>query len=100
MKHETCCVCDMQFSIPDNVYKARLDDGKSFYCPNGHAQYYTKAIIPGLQKRIRDLTASLNAKESNRFHWKTKAEQLARRLSATKGVVTKLRKQYLKKGKK
>ncbi len=38
---ETCCNCGMQFAMTTDYYNRRRKDRKSFYCPAGHAQYYT-----------------------------------------------------------
>lgn len=43
MKSIACCVCGTVFSVDDNVYTARLRDGKIFYCPNGHRQAFTES---------------------------------------------------------
>ena len=32
----SCGNCGIPFAIPDNLYRARNDDGGGFYCPNGH----------------------------------------------------------------
>lgn len=38
---EICCECSIEFRVGAGFHKKRVLDGKTFYCPNGHAQYYT-----------------------------------------------------------
>lgn len=35
-----CCNCGVVFQVPAEFDNARQEDGQSFYCPNGHAQFY------------------------------------------------------------
>lgn len=43
---ETCCVCGVVFAMPEDLKQNCRKEGpnKSFYCPNGHAQYYQHTI--------------------------------------------------------
>lgn len=39
---EECCNCHVPFMMPTRMMDAlRNEPGKTFYCPNGHAQHYT-----------------------------------------------------------
>ncbi len=38
---EHCCNCRMPFAMTMDLQRARRDDHKSFYCPQGHGQHYT-----------------------------------------------------------
>ena len=38
---ETCCSCGVTFGFTQGYKSQRLKDGKTFYCPNGHAQIYS-----------------------------------------------------------
>ncbi len=41
--HEaTCYKCGVTFQMTTAVYNRRYRDGKSFYCPNGHGQVYSR----------------------------------------------------------
>jgi hypothetical protein len=35
-----CCVCGIVFGMPERYVKARRNDHKEFYCPNGHNQAF------------------------------------------------------------
>lgn len=45
MVYEECCSCGIPFGIPKDFRQQCLNDrgfdGKAFYCPNGHKQWYT-----------------------------------------------------------
>lgn len=55
MYTETCCVCGIPFGIPETIQKARLADGKKFYCSNGHGQHYADSQIAKLERRVDKL---------------------------------------------
>lgn len=82
-----CTECKIEWAIPDWFLKAKQCDHQTFYCPNGHRQYYPagKTEAEKLRdelKRSQDLLARREAQLN--------AETLSHR--ATKGKVTKLRK--------
>lgn len=86
-----CPFCAVVFAIPDRLNKERVEDGKTFYCPNGHSMSYSGEIY--------ELRASLKKAEADRAWHERRTQQAiedeaaARRsLSATRGQVTKLRK--------
>jgi DNA-directed RNA polymerase alpha subunit len=71
-----CANCGTAFSIPEDLWRRRKADHKSFFCPNGHSNYYpekkpTEADqlrdqlerafekIGKLRQEVRDLRAQL-----------------------------------------
>ncbi len=42
MKTVTCCNCVTIFGMTDEVYEYKKRTGDSFWCPNGHCQYFTE----------------------------------------------------------
>jgi hypothetical protein len=91
----TCCnaECGVQWAMTDEYIARRRKDHAWFYCPSGHQQHYSGETPE--EKRIRELEA-----EKEKFQrWHAGARQDAtierearksveRRLSATKGVLT------------
>jgi hypothetical protein len=69
MKNITCHTCGVVFGLTDSVDAARREDHKTFYCPNGHSQYF-----PGKteeEKLIEELRATLareRRQHSDYFH--------------------------------
>lgn len=89
---ETCCSCGVPFALPDYMVARLKETGKEFYCPSGHAQHYSNS----LQKQYEALKAKLEQAEHHaqlEQKWRRAAEEdhehTRRRLSATKGVLTK-----------
>lgn len=41
----TCYKCHLPFAVPDEVNQDWLDEGSTFYCPNGHDQHYMKSTV-------------------------------------------------------
>jgi predicted RNA-binding Zn-ribbon protein involved in translation (DUF1610 family) len=85
----SCGSCGIGFAIPDNLFRARRDDGASFYCPNGHFIGWKaaneQARLERALKSERDRVATERAR----------ADGAEASLRTTKGHVTRLRKQVL-----
>lgn len=62
-----CCNCGIAFAMTEAFHDQRRKDRKSFYCPEGHSQYYTgkskeQKLKDELEReRQRRLTAESNA---------------------------------------
>ncbi len=58
----TCCTCGVFFFLSSRFIEVRREDGKNFYCVNGHAQCYgegeTKKLQRQLEERERQLRES------------------------------------------
>lgn len=37
----TCCECGVVFCLTDDIWNTRKKDRSSFFCPNGHGQYFS-----------------------------------------------------------
>lgn len=70
MYTETCCVCGVEFGIPETIQKARLVDGKLFYCPNGHDQYYADCQIAKMERCVDELEKKFKD-QAITLHWYT-----------------------------
>ena len=87
-----CGDCHIPFAIPDNLYRARLKDGRDFHCPNGHAIHYYETDNMKLRKENERLERRLaNAREDQRIA-EVDALTARRKAAAAKGVLTKARK--------
>ena len=89
---ETCCNCGTTFAFTKGFYDQRQQDGKGFYCPNGHNQYYTN----NQAKKLEDAQKALDRAESNAKYYREEAEAKARSLSATRGQITKIKNRIAK----
>ncbi len=86
----TCCGnCGIPFAIPDNLYAARVDDGKNFYCPNGHFIGWSAANETArlrreankAEERATRIQADLDRTEASRRAWKGQTTRLRNRAS-------------------
>ncbi len=82
---ETCISCGVLFAMPDELKRHRIENKKSFYCPNGHSMSYTESEADRLRRQLKNAKADADWERQHR-------EAAERSLSATRGVVTKLRK--------
>ena len=85
----TCYRCSVIVVIPSDMYKNRLEDQKEWYCPNGHSQHFIGETEAEKYQRLWKAEQNRLAAERSQ-HDQTKAS-----LTATKGVVTKLRKRAI-----
>lgn len=57
-----CIECGVQFQVPESFDETRQEDGKTFYCPNGHPQAYTNTTedqVQELESKNRELQIQL-----------------------------------------
>ena len=80
-----CYSCGITFAVPETWNNKRLEDGKSFWCPNGHQQHYTKTEVQILRER-------LEMERKNAEFWRQQKAAIERSASALRGQATKLRK--------
>lgn len=88
---EECCNCGMQFGLTTDYQKRRRRDGESFYCPSGHPQSYTESEIDKLKKQVRQKNEALERERGWRRQAEEDHEHTQRRLTSTKGVVTRIK---------
>lgn len=81
----SCANCGVKFGVPQAWHKARHEDGKTFYCPNGHQLHFGDSKVDLLQKRLDRVS------EHSTWLSREKAA-IERRHIAAKGQITKLRK--------
>lgn len=92
----TCCTCGVPFGLDRRHWEDRQGDGKSFYCPNGHSQYFTRR--EKLEKELRNAQHEIKLAKEDVAYWQDEANAQAksatlakRRTAAAKGQLTKLR---------
>lgn len=87
-----CYKCGVPFGLSLELYNRRCDDGESFWCPNGHSQHFTESNVQRLERILK-------SERSSKEYWQRESTREAqerikaeRRLSATQGVVTRIKK--------
>lgn len=91
LTEETCCNCFTHFAMDSDLRQRRLDEGGTFYCPNGHAQHYTETIVARLKKQNDSLTKQRDYAEGRAERAVEQAETAKRQKAAIKGQLTKTR---------
>lgn len=86
---EQCCDCGVYFGIDSYHKKRLLETGDSFFCPNGHEQYYTQK--ESLVEQLNKVKAELQEAHTNKKYYYNKLKDTERSLSAAKGVVTRMK---------
>ena len=81
----SCGHCGIPFAIPDDLYRMRQQDGKNFYCPNGHLIGWAD------QKEMDRLKAELKRTADREAAARARADQAEASRRAWKGQATKLR---------
>lgn len=97
MRTWQCAVCNIAYSIPLEFDNQRRNDGRVFYCPNGHSQGYGATEADRQRKRADELQKTLDT-ERNRHDWTRRELAVTkRRRAAEKGKNT-LIKNRIKRG--
>lgn len=91
MKELNCCNCGTKFAMEDSIYADRLQDGDTFTCPNGHEQHFSESENKKLRDEVKRLKAMGESYIDSRTWWRNRYYTAKHSLSATKGVVTKLK---------
>lgn len=47
---EECPECGIVFQVPEEFSESRQEDGREFYCPNGHKQQYADCVEDEIEK--------------------------------------------------
>lgn len=91
---EVCCACGCLFAMPTDMQQRRVEDHKSFYCPNGHPQQYTgEREAQRLQRELNAAIQSRDAARSSRDYAQKEADHFRKARDGMKGqlVLTKKR---------
>lgn len=84
----SCCQCSVRFAVLDEYDDERRKDGAFFHCPNGHSQSYADTEAKRLRKELDREQQRHNRALDRLRDERDRREQTERKLSATRGVVT------------
>jgi len=88
----TCGKCGCKIIMLAYVWKARQDDGETFYCPNGHPRAFAETTADKLRQERDRLAQQIAERDDAVRIERERREAAERRENAAKGQVTKLRK--------
>jgi len=86
-----CCNCGTYFAMPRRLYNARRQDGRTFYCPNGHPMVFSQSEVDRLKGELAKAARNLELSETRRRQANERADAIERSRSAIKGQVTKIK---------
>jgi len=91
---QVCCnsQCGIAFAVPSSWDAQKRKDHTNFYCPNGHSQHYTEQSEEEKLRAERDRLAQRIAQRDDEIRHQRELRAAAeRQLSATRGVVTRVK---------
>jgi hypothetical protein len=91
LETQSCCECGCYFGVPAGFTAERRKDKRSFYCPNGHAMSYTESEADKMRRERDRLAQQVAQRDDEIARQRLLREETERRLTATKGVVTRIR---------
>ena len=87
---QDCAECGIAFALTSDFIARRREDGKGFYCPNGHSLVFNNKKRN--EERIAALERELKNADARTSFERDQRKATERSLAATKGHVTRLRK--------
>lgn len=86
-----CSQCGVIYGIGGEYEERRRDDGKSWQCPNGHSQMFTKSAATKEKERADKAEQRLRWAEAREAAQRRERESAERSAAAYKGHLTRLR---------
>lgn len=94
-----CASCQAPIVLPEDIYRARLEDGKSFQCYNGHNNVFTESENDKLKEKINSLLVTIQNKDKRIEwcndqidYWRSQYHTERNRVNGYKGYISKLKK--------
>ena len=88
----SCCMCGVEFAVPAKMIAEKREIGGSLYCPNGHCLTWGDTELKRIRRKLAVEQQRLNTQKEYTRVERERCEATERRLSATKGVLTKTKK--------
>ncbi len=93
-----CYSCQVLFGMVEALYDRRRDDGRQFWCPNGHPQVFGENIVGRLEKEKAALAKQVEKERSDKAWYigrlnaeRDSHQHTEHRLRGTKAVVTRMK---------
>lgn len=91
-EEQDCITCGVRFGVPEGFTQHHRNSKATFYCPNGHSMAYTESEADRL-RRERDQLKQNEAWYEDRLKTERASRETAeRKLAASKGQITKIKK--------
>jgi len=91
IKELTCANCRAPIYLDDETIRLRRQDGKTFFCPNGHGQVFSPSENDELKKTIASKDRALAyLRQRNKELW-DEVQALRRSITGYKGQLGRMR---------
>ena len=87
-----CANCGIVFGVSTELEKRLRENGATFYCPNGHSNYFSESAVEKAKREADELRRALAIQEAATKRERVRRDNAEKSLRATKGHVTRLRK--------
>ncbi len=88
MTKVTCYKCGVPFSMPEHLSKKKRQHGETFWCPNGHSQWWGESTVDKLERKLKQMKSSRDYWERASSEERADHEHTRNRLRATKAAHT------------
>ncbi len=86
-----CGECGVSFALPRQLNEENKKTGADWYCPNGHCRVYRETEADRLRKELARKQAWLDQAKASTRYQREQRERAERQLSATRGVITRIK---------
>ena len=86
-----CCNCHIPFAVPEKIRQRWKNEGKTFYCPNGHPQSYSESTVDKLKKQNETLKRQKDFTESCLQDACKREKKLGNKLRGEKAAKTRIK---------
>lgn len=87
-----CWNCGITYAIPKRFRQERSENGGDWHCPNGHRSVFKESEVTSLNRKLNQEISSHDRTRTRLTSSIRETNDAERRVSAQKGVATKLRK--------
>lgn len=87
-----CPSCSVVYAVPADFRSRRQNDGKSFFCPNGHSLSYGDTLEKRLQRQLDNMQDQRDAANERARRERERGDRLKASRAAYKAQTTKLKK--------
>lgn len=77
---EECCNCGVMFAMPQELKNELVNTKRTFYCPNGHSQHYSRSEIDRLKENLARYERELAQKSVEKIQLEDALEKSIRKL--------------------
>ncbi|MFI4977558.1 MAG: hypothetical protein ACHQC8_02605 [Solirubrobacterales bacterium] len=86
-----CGVCHIPFGLPASMQRSRAEDGKTFYCPNGHVIWYVEDENSRLKRQLAEAEEKANWRLARLNEERDAHSHTTHQLHGTQGALVKVK---------